>query len=105
MEKMKMNYLLDGVIGLAFLIAGASGIAFLFLGSGGYQGGRNASFITSFLGLERGTWSAVHDLAGIVMIVGIALHVILHWRWIVCATKQWLARPFRRPSPESAVLK
>ncbi|MBN2084775.1 MAG: DUF4405 domain-containing protein [Anaerolineales bacterium] len=103
MNKSVLNYFLDIVIGLAFLLAGATGIAFLFLGSGGYQGGRNAEFSTSLLGLERGTWSDLHDLSGLVMIAGIAIHLILHWRWIVCTTRQLLANLVRRPARKCAV--
>jgi hypothetical protein len=98
MNKNLLHYLLDAVIGLAFLVAGVTGIAFLFLGSGGYQGGRNPGFTTVLLGLERGTWSDLHDLAGLVMIAGIAVHLILHWRWIVATTRQFLSRLFRRPA-------
>ena len=103
MNKSKLNFLLDGVIGLAFLLAGATGIAFLFLGSGGYQAGRNAAFLTAFLGLDRATWSDLHDLAGLVMIAGIAIHLIFHWRWIVCTTRYFLTTPFRLPARECVV--
>jgi hypothetical protein len=92
MNKAKLNYLLDAVIGLAFLLSGATGVAFLLMGSGGYQGGRNAGFATPLLGLSRGTWSDLHTLGSLVMIVGIVVHVALHWKWIVCATKNMLPR-------------
>jgi cytochrome b subunit of formate dehydrogenase len=102
MKKNILNYLLDAVIAAAFLMAGATGIAFLFLGSGGFQGGRNPGFAVEFLGLERGVWSDLHDLAGLVMIAGIAVHLILHWRWIVCTTRQIVSRLFRRAVPVRA---
>jgi hypothetical protein len=105
MNKNILNYLLDAVIGLAFLLTGATGVAFLFLGEGGYQGGRNPGFATEFLGLERGVWSDLHDLAGLVMIAGIAIHLILHGRWIVTTTRQFLSRLFRRPARGYAAAK
>ncbi len=92
MNKVKMNYLLDVVIGLAFLLSAATGIAFLFLGSGGYQGGRNPGFQTVWLGLSREVWSDLHTLGGLVMIAGIGAHLILHWKWIVSVTKQMLPK-------------
>lgn len=92
MNKVKMNYLLDVVIGLAFLLSAATGIAFLFLGSGGYQGGRNPGFQTVWLGLSREVWSDLHTLGSLVMIAGIGAHLILHWKWIVCVTKQMLPK-------------
>ena len=102
MKKNTLHYLLDAVIGAAFLMAGATGIAFLFLGSGGYQGGRNPGFAAELLGLERGVWSDLHDLAGLVMIAGIAVHLILHWRWIVGTSRQLVSRLFRRTAPVRA---
>ena len=39
MSKAKLNYLLDGVIAIAFIVSTLSGVVFLFAGSGGYQGG------------------------------------------------------------------
>ena len=76
MNKTRLNYLLDVVIGLSFLVSGMTGIAFLFLGSGGYQGGRNAAFSTALLGLSRDAWSDLHTLASLVMIAGIVLHLV-----------------------------
>ncbi|MBN2006079.1 MAG: DUF4405 domain-containing protein [Anaerolineae bacterium] len=92
MNKVKMNYLLDVVIGLAFLVSAITGVAFLFLGSGGYQGGRNPVFQTAFLGIERTVWSDLHTLGSLVMIAGVGVHLILHWNWIVCVTKQMLPK-------------
>ena len=100
MDKAKLNYLLDAVIALAFVLSGATGVAFLMMGDGGYQGGRNPGFATSFLGLSRGTWSELHTWASLVMIAGIALHVAFHWRWIICVSKKMLpALPRRAAEP------
>lgn len=96
MTKTKLNYFLDAVIGLAFLLSAATGFAFLFMGSGGYQGGRNASFATALLGLSRETWSDLHTWGSVVMIVGIAVHVLFHWNWIVCVTKKILMPQSKR---------
>ena len=92
MSKVKMNYLLDVVIGLAFLLSAATGIAFLFLGSGGYQGGRNPAFQMAFLGVSREVWDDLHTLGSLVMIAGVGAHLLLHWKWIVCVTKQILPK-------------
>jgi cytochrome b subunit of formate dehydrogenase len=86
----QLNYVLDAVIALAFIIAALSGVAFLLVGSGGYQGGRNLSFQTEFLGISRWAWSDLHTWAGLVMIAGVAVHFLLHWNWIVCVTKRLL---------------
>ena len=91
----RLNYVLDIIIGLAFLLSAASGVVFLVAGSGGYQGGRNAAFETAILGISRWTWSDLHAWTSLVMISGVMLHFVLHWRWVVCATKG-LLRPRRR---------
>ena len=96
MNKAKLNYLLDVVIGLAFALSGATGIAFLLMGSGGYQGGRNPNFATALLGISRETWSDLHTWASLVMIAGVAVHIVLHWKWIVCLTKKMMPSLPRR---------
>jgi len=105
MNKARLNYLLDAVIGLAFLLSGATGVAFLLMGDGGYQGGRSAGFATALLGLSRGTWSDLHTWASLVMIAGIVVHVALHWKWIVCMTKKMMpALPRRAQEQVSKVV-
>jgi hypothetical protein len=89
-NKTKLNYALDVVIGVAFVLSAVTGGAFLLMGSGGYQGGRNPSFATSLLGISRTAWSDLHTWASLVMIAGVVVHLVLHWKWIVCMTKHWL---------------
>ncbi len=101
MNKTKLNYLLDAVIGLAFALSGVTGIAFLLMGNGGYQGGRNPDFASALLGLSRGTWSDLHTWTSVVMIVGIVVHVVLHWDWIVCTTKKMLPSSPRRTESQA----
>jgi cytochrome b subunit of formate dehydrogenase len=87
MSKTKLNYWLDGVIALALILSALSGIVFLFAGSGGYQGGRNPGFQTEILGISRTIWSDLHTWVSLVMIAGVAIHMVLHWEWIVCTTR------------------
>jgi hypothetical protein len=87
MNKSRLNYILDAVIGAAFALSVATGAAFLLMGSGGYQGGRNPGFATASLGISRATWSDLHTWSSMVMIVGVVVHLVLHWKWIVCVTK------------------
>ena len=61
-------------------------IYFLFLPVGGYQGGRNPHYgITILFG--RHTWGDIHIWASIVLISLAALHIPIHWNWIVKMTK------------------
>ncbi len=98
--KAKLNYVLDALIGLAFLISAGTGVLFLFIGSGGYQGGMNTTYGSAFLGLNRWVWSDLHTWASLIMISGVLLHVVLHWNWIVCVTRQVFAAPKPRIARE-----
>jgi hypothetical protein len=99
MSKAKFNYVLDVVIALAFILSTLTGVVFIFAGSGGYQGGRNPSFQTEILGVERSNWSDLHTLTSLVMIAGVFFHLVFHWNWIVCMTKQML-KPNHRQAQE-----
>jgi cytochrome b subunit of formate dehydrogenase len=99
-NKVWLNYALDAVIALAFILASISGLVFLFAGSGGYQGGRNPDFQTEVLGISRWTWSDLHTWTGLVMIAGVMIHLLLHWKWIVCVTKR-LRQPVRHQTQDS----
>jgi len=95
MSKTKLNYWLDAVIALAFILSALSGVVFLFAGSGGYQGGRNPGFQTEILGISRTIWSDLHTWVSLVMIAGVAIHLVLHWEWIICMTRRVLEGPER----------
>jgi len=97
-SRAKLNYLLDGVIAIAFIASALSGIVFLFAGSGGYQGGRNPTFRTEILGIDRAVWSDLHAWVSLVMIAGVVIHLVLHWNWIVCMTKR-MVKGSRRAAP------
>lgn len=83
MNKAKINYIVDFLMFLSFLVTAVTGLViFFFLPSGVKQGGYQ-----EFLGIIKGTWSTVHDWAGIVMLVFVLIHFILHWKWIITMTK------------------
>ena len=100
-DKVRLFYILDIVIAIAFLLTAISSVVFLFGGSGGYEGGRNADFQTEMLGISRWTWKDLHTWTGLVMIAGAALHILLHWNWIVCATRRVLQPPRVAKTDES----
>jgi hypothetical protein len=82
----RTNILLDMSLFVSGLVTGLSGIYFLFLPSGGYQGGRNSLYdITIFF--ECHTWGDIHTWASIIIITLAALHIPLHWGWIIKMTQ------------------
>lgn len=102
LRKAYLNLFLDAAIGLAFIAEAISGFVLWFvLPHGGFQGGRNPSFARTFL-LSRGEWLTLHDWGAIVMTAGILLHVILHWRWIVCIVRDLWQKAFHRSDQVAA---
>ena len=80
------NIILDMSLLVGGLISVLSGIYFLFLPIGGYQGGRNALYgIMIFF--ERHTWGDVHTWSSVAIMALAALHIPLHWHWIVKMTR------------------
>ena len=68
------------------LISVLSGIYFLFLPIGGFQGGRNP-FYDVIIFFERHTWGDIHTWSSVLIVILAALHIPLHWQWIVKMTK------------------
>ena len=83
----KINYWVDIIIGIAFVMVAVSGLVMFFAGpSGGYQGGRNPRYLRPILFFGRSTWKEVHNWSGILMMVGVLGHFLLHWNWLVRMT-------------------
>ena len=80
------NITLDMFLLISGLISILSGIYFLFLPIGGYMGGRNPYYdILIFFG--RHTWDDIHTWSSVAIMALVALHIPLHWQWIVKMTK------------------
>lgn len=86
MNKQKTNYLVDFLALISFLFAGTSALAIKFFMPSGVRQGR----LQEFLGIQKGVWSEIHDWAGIIFIILVIVHFILHWDWIMCMTKSIL---------------
>lgn len=83
MNKSKINYSIDFLALVSFAITALSGLAIKFFMPSGVRQGR----LQEFLGIQKGTWSEIHDWAGILLIIFVIIHLIFHWNWIVCMTK------------------
>ncbi len=80
------NIILDMFLLISGLIVVLSGIYFLFLPIGGFQGGRNP-FYNVIIFFERHTWDDIHTWSSVAIMALAALHIPLHWQWIVKMTK------------------
>ncbi|RME75973.1 MAG: DUF4405 domain-containing protein [Chloroflexi bacterium] len=87
MNKAKRNYYVDTVIGIMFLVVTVSAVVFLIPTS---WIDFSASTTPTVLGLDFGIWQTLHKWAGIAMLIGIAVHQLLHWDWIVVMTKRMM---------------
>ncbi len=83
MNKTKVNYVVDFFAFISFLITAISGLAIKFFMPGGVRQGR----LQEFLGVQKENWSQIHDWFGILLIILVVIHFILHWDWIICMTK------------------
>lgn len=77
MNKAKLNYWIDLVIGIAFVLSAVSGIVFLFPAAG-----------TTALGVTYQAWDQIHTWGSLLMVAGVLAHFALHWKWLVHMTKK-----------------
>jgi len=82
MKRARLNLLIDAVIGVAFLVTAVTGVAFL-LPPVWQQ--------TLLVGLSFHAWHWLHDWSGVAAAAGVALHLALHWRWVLHTATRWLA--------------
>jgi hypothetical protein len=96
MNKAKLNYWVDVSIGIAFVLSAVSGLIFLLPANP--DSGLNAGV----LGISYQLWDQVHTWSSLVMIAGAAMHLVLHWEWIIAMTRRMLPKMKRQEVPESA---
>jgi hypothetical protein len=95
----RLNVFLDSSIGLCFLVCAVSGLHVLLLPSGGGLGGHNLGMDPSLL-FSGVTWDLIHTWSGVALIVGVVLHLAIHWRWIKNVTVRFFVSLL--PQPESS---
>ncbi len=84
MDRAKLNYGVDAVMGLAFLVSGVTGLVLFFFIPSGVRQGR----YQEFLGMIKEAWQEEHVIAGLVIVILGIVHLILHWDWVVSMTKR-----------------
>lgn len=85
MNRAKLNYWIDIMILLAFIIVAVTGIT-------KWPG------LFSHKTLPIRFISELHDWSGLAMSVLALIHVILHWKFIVCMTKSYFSRKQKCPN-------
>jgi hypothetical protein len=83
MDKPKINYYIDVLIGIFFVVTSMTGLVlYFFLPSGIPRG----SYQT-FLNITKHDWSSIHNTFGLLMILFTFIHIILHFKWILSMTR------------------
>jgi hypothetical protein len=86
MPKATRNYWLDLLMGLLALVLGLSAFLLWVVFPRGYFPARTV-------------WVTIHKWVGLGLGIAVALHIALHWRWLVHRTRDLLKRlpgPARR---------
>jgi hypothetical protein len=82
MASPKTNAIVDILAGISFFFSALSGLVLKFIlprGSG--------KLGETVIGLYRENWLSMHDTSSIIFIILIIIHLVLHWKWILCIPK------------------
>ena len=93
MRQATRNYFLAVFMFLLGIIEVVSGfILWLVLSGGqGYMGGRGLDSEATFL-WSRDTWIDMHTVVGVILVVVVVIHLILHRKWILRMTKRLVVK-------------
>ncbi|MFZ1539716.1 MAG: DUF4405 domain-containing protein, partial [Chromatiaceae bacterium] len=81
MNRPTLNFLIDAMAFIAFAFLTTTGVLTRYVlppGSGRYA---------TLWGLNRHGWGDLHFWVAVVLLGVLALHLALHWRWILCIVR------------------
>jgi hypothetical protein len=81
MKRSLLNFWVDTVAFVMFVFMVATGVIMEFLLPAG------SGHATTIWSIDRHGWGAVHFWMSVVFLAALALHVYLHWRWIVAVLR------------------
>lgn len=79
MKRQTLNFVVDALALAGFVFLMATGLFLHYI----LPPGSNKSL--SVWGLTRHEWGDIHFYIAVFIIAVLSLHLVLHWRWIVCA--------------------
>ncbi len=80
MNPAKLNYIVDAVMAIVFGVVAITGILKLPVLHSIYRT------------LPTKIMTQMHDISGVLLVILVAIHLILHWNWIVCMTKSFFKK-------------
>ena len=81
MSKSTANFVVDAVAFAAFVFLTATGVLLRYMLPAG------SGHFSALWGMDRHAWGRVHFWIAVVLMGVLALHLVLHWRWVVCMVK------------------
>jgi hypothetical protein len=81
MSKSVVNFLVDSVMFVAIMLLSATGALMRYVlppGSGHFS---------QLWRMDRHQWGQIHFWIAVVLMTTVALHLLLHWHWVVCMAK------------------
>ncbi len=85
MNKAKLNYLVDIGLAVSFFICFITGLI-------KWPGLIKIIGVPIYKVLHVRNISVLHDWSGLIMGLLVLIHLALHWKWIVCMTKDMVFR-------------
>lgn len=82
MDRLKIKYVIDVILGVSFLSVFVTGII-KFPGLVQALGYSRADL--PFAAISR-----LHDISGVIMGMMVFAHLAMNWQWIVCMTRQYM---------------
>ncbi|MBP1909097.1 DUF4405 domain-containing protein [Methanolobus bombayensis] len=76
MKRNTLNYMVDIPLLVQSFIVSVTGVVLMFGNHG-----------TSFLGFNSRELLHMHELIGLLMVAFSVIHLVLHWKWMACTTK------------------
>jgi hypothetical protein len=95
MRKTTWNYVIDAMFGFLLLFQGVTGFVLWFILPGGgyrYRGGLGLDEVSSTFLFEQHTWLDIHRWVAVALLVIFALHIAIHWQWIVGMTRSYFGQ-------------
>lgn len=89
-RRVTWNYIIDVIFGLLMLCQGVVGFILWFAVPSGYRyrGGLGGDDVRTFL-LTRQEWLDIHRWVAVALVVVFAIHIFIHWQWLVSMTKSY----------------
>ena len=93
MSKGKLNFIIDVIMFILMGLIAGLGLLIKYVLLSGVERwekyGRSVDL--TFLGLDRHEWGRIHLILALILVAFLILHIILHWKMIICLYKKLIS--------------